>query len=405
MDVLVFIWSSFWHLLLNILVAINSVVHNPGVSIIIFTLFMRLLTVPLTMKSLRSSRNMQQIQPLIKEIQKKYPKDKAKQQEETMRIYQQYGVNPAASCLPMFIQLPIFIGLYSALRFTLDIHTGTPAQITEHLGELKGILFNTGWVNDANFAQPFLWVSSLAAADPLHIWPVLSGVFQFIQSRMSLPVRDPSQPIDSQTKMMQNMMQFMPLYIVFISLGFPTGTVVYWAFSSLFGAVQQYFITGFGTLPNLPGLGFLPRKQPPAPQPLPLPVASTDESDTTSTAIAKPKPSGVMGWMMSKALEAQEAQKASPEQNGGKATNGKASASRSAVRTATVIEGEIVKGRGSVMNSRKGTLAAEGNEVHEVSTSTMKHASDLKYRANGNGTGDGTAAEIDTLPRKRKSKR
>ncbi|MDQ3929235.1 MAG: YidC/Oxa1 family membrane protein insertase [Chloroflexota bacterium] len=382
MEILGLIWNSFWHLLLNILVVINSVVGSPGISIILFTLFMRLLTVPLTMKSLRSSRNMQQIQPLVKEIQRKYPKDRAKQQEETMKLYHQYGVNPAAGCFPMLVQLPIFIGLYSALSFTLPQFTGTEAQIATqtaaHLQQLKSILWNPDWVNSAaNFSQAFLWVPKLAAADPLHIWPVVSGLFQFIQSRMSMPRRDPTQPLDSQTKMMQNMMQFMPLYIVFISWGFPAGTVIYWAFSSLFGAVQQYFITGFGTLPDLPGLGFLPRK--PISTPAPLSALPAAEVGTGTGR----KKAGVMGWMMDKALEAQEAQKAT--------------------QASGLAAGES-DGATTVRVKKKGSEP----HVKAVPTTTLKYASDLKYRGNGSENGAGGAdAPVSTtpLPRKRRGKR
>ena len=112
--------------------------HLPGLAIIIFTIFIRLLTVPLTMKSLRSNRNMQQIQPLIKEIQKKYKDDRPKQQEETMKLYSQYGINPAAGCLPMIVQLPVFFALYQALRYTLDPHTTVEM--------LRGVLWNSDWV-------------------------------------------------------------------------------------------------------------------------------------------------------------------------------------------------------------------------------------------------------------------
>jgi YidC/Oxa1 family membrane protein insertase len=245
---------------------------------------------------------MQAIQPKIKEIQRQYGKDRAKQQEETMKLYQEYGINPAAGCFPMLVQLPIFIGLYSALQFTLSAFTGDAAHIASQEAILRGILFNDAWVPYANFSSGFLWVPNLAAADPLFIWPVLSGLFQFIQSRMAMPHRDPNQPMDPQQRMMNGMMQFMPIYIVFISAGFPAGTVIYWAFSSLFGAVQQYFITGFGSLPDLPGLGFLPRKPlvPPTP-PARLPDGAAKKSG------------GVMTWMMSKAQEAQEAQKKATE--------------------------------------------------------------------------------------------
>ena len=293
MEFLVVIWEGFWHTLLNVLVAINSVVGSPGVAIIIFTILMRSLTIPLTMKALRSSRNMQQVQPLIKEMQKKYGKDRQKIQEETMKLYRDYGINPAAGCFPMLIQLPIFIGLYSALAFTLQ-HGSNPAQ-------LKGVLWVTDWATSgaANFGQSFLWVPNLAKRDSMFIWPVLSGVFQFFQSRMSMPRRDPNNPMDPQQRMMQNIMQFMPIYIIFISFDFPAGNVIYWAFSSLFGAVQQYFITGFGSLPDFPGFGFLPRKPIEPPKPL----------HPDAIALNASKRKGVMARMMEKAVEAQEAQK------------------------------------------------------------------------------------------------
>jgi YidC/Oxa1 family membrane protein insertase len=290
-----FIWNSLWHLLLNILVAINSVINIPGVSIIVFTIFIRTLTIPLTMKSLKSSRNMQAIQPLMKEIQKKHKDDRQKQQEETMKLYREYGINPAAGCFPLLVQIPIFFGLFAALQFTLQ-----PSSDPAHLAALQAILWNPDWAT-AGYADfgtaSFLWVPSLAAADPYFIWPILSGIFQFFQSRMSLPKRDPNTPQDPQQRMMSGMMQFMPVYITLISLGFPAGNVIYWAFSSLFGAVQQYFITGWGSLPDFPGFGWLPHKPPPAPKPLPTPVPG------------EARRAGMFARMMDRALEAQEARK------------------------------------------------------------------------------------------------
>src|SRR5204863_4377753 len=140
----------------------------PGVAIIVFTFFIKLLTVPLTMKSLRSTRNMQQIQPLIKEVQKKYGKDKAKQQEETMKLYQQYGINPAAGCFPMLVQLPIFFALYSALNYVLHLHFDpAAAQHAADMAQLQSILWVKDWAQYANFSAPFLWVPNLGAADPI----------------------------------------------------------------------------------------------------------------------------------------------------------------------------------------------------------------------------------------------
>jgi YidC/Oxa1 family membrane protein insertase len=286
-----FIWNSLWHVLLNILVAINSVVNIPGVSIIIFTLLIRFLTVPLTMKSLKSNRNMQAVQPLIKEIQRKYKDDKQKQQEETMKLYSQYGINPAAGCFPLLVQLPIFFGLFAALQYTLNPNSQ----------ELQTILWNPAWEPFAYFGQSsFLWLPSIAAADPYFIFPVLSGLFQFIQNRMAMPRRDPNAPQDAQQRMMNGMMQFMPIYIIFISLGFPAGNTIYWSFSSIFGAVQQYFITGFGSLPYLPGLGWLPKKEIAPPVLVELPEGT-------------PRKQGLFTKMMDRALEAQQTQKSLQE--------------------------------------------------------------------------------------------
>jgi YidC/Oxa1 family membrane protein insertase len=405
-------WEAWWHLLLNVLVAINSVVHNPGVSIIVFTLLIKLLTVPLTVKALRSSRNMQQIQPLIREVQKKYAKDRAKQQEETMKIYQQYGINPASSCFPMLVQIPIFLGLYSALQFTLQ--HGANAEM------LRPILFNDSWVSWANFSQPFLWVTNLALPDPFYIWPVLSGIFQFIQSRMAMPLRDPTQPVDPQTRMMNGMMQFMPIYITLISLGFPAGTVIYWAMSNVFSAVQQYFITGFGSLPTFPGFGWLPRKEMTVPEPPPPP-----EVRAASSAPAR---KGVMAWMMDKALEAQETQKAAQNQTtNGSRTGGSeeaeyevasgADALRAAGRRTDAARRASAraraKGKGSERPqgvSTRGVSTQGASSVKVVPTSTMKYASDLKYRENASGNGahddeEAVPSAPSALPRKRRGKK
>lgn len=370
-----FLWNSLWHTLLNILVAINSVVGVPGISIIVFTIFIRLLTVPLTMKSLRSSRNMQAIQPKIKEIQKQYSKDRQKQQEETMKLYREYGINPAAGCFPILVQLPIFFGLFSALQFTLQGNTGNATQDAAHMDQLRQILWNgsDAWMNAANFTGSFGWVPNLAQADPFWIWPVLSGVFQFVQSRMSMPYREPGTPQDPQQKMMNTMLQFMPIYIVFISIGFPAGTVIYWAFSSLFGAVQQYFITGFGMMPTLPGLGFLPIKLITPPPPPTEPVALGKK--------------GLMQKMMDRALDAQQAQKASQDAS---LTGGSTIAPPDTDGASTV----------RVTNARK-----ENYRSQNKGKETPRYAS---QSVTSNGGVDGTqngAATAVPLPRKKRSKR
>jgi YidC/Oxa1 family membrane protein insertase len=361
------LWGTLWHVLLNVLVAINSVVGVPGLSIIIFTLLIRLLTVPLTMKSLRSSRNMQAIQPMVKEIQRQY-KDRQKQQEELMKLYQEYGVNPAAGCLPMFVQIPVFFGLYSALQFTLAHGTDVAA--------LREILWNPAWLPHANFSGPFLWVPNLAAADPYHIWPILSGIFQFLQNRMAMPVRNPAQPQDTQQKYMTGMMQFMPLCIVFISWGFPAGTVIYWAFSSIFGAAQQYFITGWGSLPNLPGLGFLPQK------PFVPPKAPEKKEG------GQVRKKGLMAALLEKANEAQEAQKAAQQTS---ASTGVVASTDKAKSGATTVR---VSG-----NGKGKTHPVKHGEYTTESAPPRVREGDVAYGFDGQETGP------SQLPRKKRAKR
>ncbi len=385
------IWNGFWGLLLNILVAINSVVHHPALAIILFTLLMRLLTVPLTMKALRSSRNMQQIQPLVREIQKKYAKDRQKQQEELMKLYHEYGINPAAGCFPMLVQIPIFLGLYGALDFTLK-HTANPEA-------MRQVLFNDAWVPYATqFSEGFLWVPSLAKADPLYIWPVLSGLFQFIQTRMAMPYRDPNQPMDPQQKFMNNFMQFMPIYIIFISAAFPAGMVIYWAFSSLFGAVQQYFITGWGSLPDLPGLGFLPRKPITPPKPPERPAQPAGSR-------------GIIGWMMSRAMEAQQAQKATTDTS---TRRGDAGAGHRAGERAGEEEWEVEEPEREALPATTGAARARsrgkatGARRYGVQGLNVNgEAPGARTERVGTGTysADGRAGVPAHLPRKKRSKR
>ncbi len=393
------VWSVLWQTLFNVLVAINTVVHIPALAIIVFTVVVRLLVVPLTMKSLRSNRAMQQIQPLLKEVQRKYKDDKAKQQEEQMKLYQQYGINPAAGCLPMVVQLPVFFALYSALRYVLALHFDPAAPLhVADMAQLQSILWVKEWAQFANFSGPFLWIPNLGNADPVFILPVLSAVAQFFQNRMAMPRRDPNQPQDSQQKMMNGIMQFMPLYILFISIGFPAGNVIYWAFSSIFGAVQQYFITGFGSLPDFPGFGWLPRKAIVMPQLAPpLPAGQAPKK-------------GLMGKMMDRALQAQEAQKAaqgealSPE--GGTPTRDLGQATKP-MNSSSSTRPERTRDGASTARVRS---KASEQHIHVVSTDTVKYASDIKMRgSNGTGTnGNGYASmngKTTQLPSKRRNKK
>jgi YidC/Oxa1 family membrane protein insertase len=211
---------------------------------------------------------MQQLQPLIKEINKKYetkkgerlpPEKSQAKQAEVMRLYSEYSINPAASCLPILIQLPLFFAVYSAVRGAL----GDPDPLIRHLSASWHVFVQaatgsstTSVISDDPF--PFFWLKSLSNPDPLFILPVLMVIFQFCTQKMAIPRGGGA---DDQQRRINGIMQWTPLIFGFTALNFPAGPVVYWVTTSVFSVIQQFFITGWGSLADIPGLGFLPAKQ------------------------------------------------------------------------------------------------------------------------------------------------
>ncbi len=192
---------------------------NYGLSIILFTVAVKVILLPLTIKQVQSSRAMMVIQPQLQALQKKYGKDREKLMQEQMRLYKEHKVNPAAGCLPLVIQMPIWFGLYQAL-FRLAHTDFAPAQ------------------------QSFLWIANLARPEGMPwILAILTGITQWVTQRMMTP-----KSTDPQQQTMNQMMQFMPIMFVFFAFSVPAGLVLYWVASNLFTFVTQYFITGWGSL-------------------------------------------------------------------------------------------------------------------------------------------------------------
>ncbi|MGB3328268.1 MAG: YidC/Oxa1 family membrane protein insertase, partial [Thermomicrobiales bacterium] len=226
------VWDQYTAFLRWALNSLGNIFGNGGLAIIAFTIIVKTALLPLTIKSIRSSKNMQELAPRIKELQKKYGKDRQRLSQETMALYQQHGVNPMAGCLPMVLQIPIFFGLYHAITSLSHSDTG---------------VWHSG----------FLWISSLGDPDPYKILPILAGVFQFIQARMMRPAGQ--KVTDPQQQMMNTMMNFMPLMVVLFGWNFASGPVIYWVTQAIYSVVQQWLITGWGAfgewfpwLPELP---------------------------------------------------------------------------------------------------------------------------------------------------------
>ena len=182
-----------------------DVFHNYGIAIIILTIIIKLLTLPLTMKSMVSMRAMSALQPQMADLRERYKNDPAKLNQAVMNLYKEHGVNPLSGCLPLILQIPIFFALYKALLLSL---------------ELKG-------------AEFFGWIVDLSAKDPYYITPILMGVTMFIQQKMTPTTADPVQ---------QKIFMAMPIILTFLFINFPAGLVIYWLTNNILSIIQQYVI-------------------------------------------------------------------------------------------------------------------------------------------------------------------
>ena len=215
--------------------------NNFGLSVIVFTVLIRLATMQLTLKQVKSTRAMSTLQPKMKELQARYKSDRQKLSSETFKLYKEHGVNPIGCLGPLVIQFPIWIGLYWAL---IRVLPSSP----ENLADLSQLLY--GWLPIVHSAVPvdstFLWLD-LAVPDTLPIMPLLVGASMWVQQKMmTYPSQDPKQ---AQTQQM--MLWMMPLLFVFLTFSFPSGLALYWLASNLMGVAIQYVTTGWGGLAPL----------------------------------------------------------------------------------------------------------------------------------------------------------
>jgi YidC/Oxa1 family membrane protein insertase len=229
----------------NVLMLLYHLFGDLGLSIIILTVIIRLLLFPLYMKQLKSSKAMQAIQPLIADVKKQYPKDQRAQYQAMQEVYKEYGVSPAAGCLPLLIQLPVLYAMFFSLRAVLSAHT---------LSAVNSIIYPflpKFAVLPSVFLTWFGLHLNLGAPDPSHILPVLAGVATFLQLRMAQP-RNSSGVKNAMSQQMQIMQFIMPFITFFFALNFAAGLALYWTTTSVFSMVQQYFVTGWGSLTEMP---------------------------------------------------------------------------------------------------------------------------------------------------------
>ncbi|WP_424769359.1 YidC/Oxa1 family membrane protein insertase [Paenibacillus sp. sgz302251] len=180
--------------------------NSYGLAILLLTIIVRTLILPLTLKQYRSSKAMQALQPEMAEIKKKYKDNPQKQQEETMKLFQKHQVNPMAGCLPLIVQMPIFIALYNAIYWNPDIREHT-----------------------------FLWLQ-LGEKDPYYILPILAAATTYIQSKMMQKQQTQTMPG------MGMMLAIFPVLIFVMAISFPAALPLYWVYSNIYTIIQNYFL-------------------------------------------------------------------------------------------------------------------------------------------------------------------
>ncbi len=220
--------------------------HDMVLSIAVFTILVRLLTLPLTIQQQRSTRAMQKLQPELKKLQEKYKNDREKLSQEQMAMYREYGINPLGGCLPLLIQFPIFIALYSAINMAL---AATPTQMLDTGGRLlipgldSVIPLNNLWLGMDLTQPPDMSIigTSITSFIPI-VLIILVGATTWLQFKVTMPKQQPNANSDGKPDQAQAMSQsmgtIMPIMYMFFTLSFSVGLSIYFIVSNLVGIVQ-----------------------------------------------------------------------------------------------------------------------------------------------------------------------
>jgi YidC/Oxa1 family membrane protein insertase len=206
------------YVLLPLFNFLHSFIPNYGFVIILFSLIIKFVLYPLTKSSMQSMKKMQLLSPKINEIKEKFKDDPTKVQKETMNLYRIYGINPAGGCLPLILQMPIFIAMWGLFQVSVELRQ-------------QPFMF---WIHD--LSRPDIVLSlpfklPIFGIDKISGLAVLMGITTFIQQKMT--VKDPKQ---------QAMIYLMPVFLTIMFMSFPSGLNLYYFMFNLFSILQQYYI-------------------------------------------------------------------------------------------------------------------------------------------------------------------
>src|ERR1700760_482627 len=240
-----FVAANIFQPLIDIFEAVLKFFHNNvgiswGFSIVLLTIVMRAVLLPLTVKQFHSMQKLQLMQPQMKALQAKYKDDKQRQQQELMKFYKENQINPLSSCLPLALQLPVFISLFYMLRQDLrkNICPGVQAlALAKHVIKHGQTVACTHFPNIHVPAARFLFIPNLTNSAHGAVLVVLILLYVGTQLGSSLLMSAPTMD-----KTQRQLMMAMPLFFVIFIISFPAGVIVYWITTNAWTIGQQYFI-------------------------------------------------------------------------------------------------------------------------------------------------------------------
>ena len=226
----------------HLIAFIYKYVQDYGVAIIIFTLIVRLILLPLNIKQQKSMLRMKAVNPLLKKIQEKYKDDKEKLNQETMKIYKDYNINPMAGCLPLIIQLPILIALiqviYNPAKFMFGADTANIANVVDRLNLA---------VTEYGLKRDFLGIDLTAipdykAASLLWIFPLLATAATYLSSKLAQVSQGEASENDTAAQTSKTMTAIFPIMTLFFTFTMPVAASFYWFISSAIQIAQTFVL-------------------------------------------------------------------------------------------------------------------------------------------------------------------
>jgi YidC/Oxa1 family membrane protein insertase len=273
-SLLAWVFNPIFQVLYIFLVWLQKLTGDVGIAIILMTLVVRAALIPLFRRQIVSTKRMQLIQPEIKELQKRYKGDRSKFSQAQMELYKERGVNPASGCLPLLLQLPLLMIIYSVISqgltnpdpramFTffglhiLDYTCVNGVGVVGATVDLYKPCINTTvtWLGNLDVSKPWVLFPNIAFLSWFSVLAAASAVLQLVQSRMTMP---PSTTAfsDQNSKVQRQLVMFLPLISLAYGGFLPAGLFIYWIVTTIFGIVQQYLIVGWGS--TFPLFGFSP---------------------------------------------------------------------------------------------------------------------------------------------------